>query len=77
MPIPLPDPDARAELFRLLSPVVDDVAAAAVDPPRVRDDDWLGPASRACEQLQSELRGRLTVLLGELDRALAQVAGAS
>jgi hypothetical protein len=43
----------------------------------VSDDDWLGPASRACEQLESEVRGRLTALLGELDRALAHVAGAS
>jgi hypothetical protein len=78
MVIPLlSDPDARAELFRLLSPVVDDVAAAVVDPPRVASGDWLGPASQACDQLQSELRGRLTVLLGELDRARARVSGAS
>lgn len=78
MPIPLsPDPDARAELFRLLAPVVDDAAAAVVDPPGVTSADWLGPASRACEHLEAELRGRLVVLVDELDRALARVAGAS
>jgi hypothetical protein len=78
MPIPLsPDPEARAELFRLLSPVVDDVADAVGDPPRVAAGDWLGPASRACEHLQDELRGRLGVLLAELDRAVTHVAGAS
>lgn len=79
----VPDPagtlDAAGcdELLRLLRPVLHDVTAAVVDPPAIARDDWLGPASEACAQLESELRRRLLHVMGELDRVLAVVVRAS
>lgn len=64
-------PDGRAEVHRLLMSVAEHASAAVVAPPAVARGDWLGPASHACAQLEAELRGRLMVLLGEVDRAAA------
>jgi hypothetical protein len=79
----IPDPavsldDAgRADLLRLLLPVVHDVNAALIHPPAVARHDWLGPASDRCRELETELRGRLVQVLGELDRALAAIRSTS
>lgn len=64
------DPDAGAELLRLLGPLAHEVEAAVRHPPTVAAGDWSGPASRACEELEGELRGRLGAVLAELDVAL-------
>jgi len=79
--IPVPagtlDPAGSAELIRLLAPVARDLATAVSDPPRVAAHDWIGPASEACRQHETELRVRLVAALGELDRVLAAVRSAS
>lgn len=66
----------RAELLRLLVPVVDELALAVADPPTVAPGEWLGPAADACARLETELRMRLVAALGELDRVLAAVRSA-
>ena len=67
---PLAEPD-REELLRLLASLAHDMGSAVIDPPTVSRDDWLGPASEACRRLETELRGRLVQVLGELDRLFA------
>jgi len=66
-----------AELTRLLAPVAHELAAAIADPPAVAAHDWIGPASEACRQHETELRVRLVAALGELDRVLAAARSAS
>jgi len=79
----IPDPVAslddagRADLLRLLLPIVHDASAALLHPPAVARDDWLGPASERCRELETELRGRLVQVLGELDRALVAIRSSS
>jgi hypothetical protein len=70
------DPAAAAELRRLLMPVAHDLATAIADPPAVAPHDWIGPASEACRQLETELRVRLVAAMAELDRVLATVRSA-
>lgn len=67
------DPAGAAELMRLLGPLVPDVEFAVRHPPAVAAGDWLGPASRACDEMQGEVRGRLGVVLAELDAVLDAV----
>lgn len=64
------DPAGGAELMRLLGPLVPDLEDAARHPPAVAAEDWLGPASRACEEAQGEVRGRLGVVLAEIEAVL-------
>jgi hypothetical protein len=64
---------AHDQLLHLLQPVADQLAAAAAHPPHVAKGDWLGPASSACERLESTLAGRLGHALAELDLVLSQV----
>ncbi len=69
----IPDaPALRAALERqqsALAPVGRLLAAAATFPPRLRPEDWRGPAAAACERLESQL-------VHELRRAEAAVEAA-
>jgi hypothetical protein len=73
----VPDASASAELLRLLAPVAQELATAVADPPAVAAHDWIGPASEACRQRETELRIRLVAALGELDRVLAAARSTS
>ena len=55
----IPDsPVLRAALERqqaALAPVGRLLSAAATFPPRLRPEDWRGPAAQACERLEAQL----------------------
>lgn len=79
-PVPTLDPGAlRAALERQqseLAPIGRVLAAVAAIPPRIRAEDWRGPAARSCERLEQRLARELRDADAALESARRDIRSA-